>query len=184
VCLPEGGVGVPRWSAGSRVIMMRIDRTALEDALSHAVGRQITSQIAFKPSISASHSAARSWMRMLFMIAKELLGSNSLMSRATIAAPLTDAFTQALLMAADHPDRGLIAADAKYIAPQHIRAAVDIIEAEPQLPLTVSSLAAGCHVSARALQQGFGRHLGVSPMTYLRQVRLRRARQELLERDP
>jgi transcriptional regulator GlxA family with amidase domain len=101
-----------------------------------------------------------------------------------IAAPLTDAFIQALLMAADHPDRGLIASDAKYIAPQHIRAAVDIIEAEPQLPLTVSSLAARCHISARALQQGFDRHLGVSPMTYLRQVRLRRARRELLDRDP
>ncbi len=184
LCLPEGEVSVPRWTAGSRVIMLRIDRGVLEDALSQAVGRQITSQIAFKPSISASNSAARSWMRMLFMIAKELLDPNSLLSQPMIAAPLTDAFIQALLMAADHPDRGFIAADAQCLAPQHIRAAIDIIEAEPGLPLTISSLAARCHVSVRALQQGFGRHLGVSPMTYLRQVRLRHARQDLLERDP
>jgi transcriptional regulator GlxA family with amidase domain len=50
--------------------------------------------------------------------------------------------------------------------------------------LTVSMIAARCHVSVRSLQQGFRRHTGMSPMTYLREVRLRRAHQTLLESDP
>lgn len=51
-------------------------------------------------------------------------------------------------------------------------------------PLTVSSIASRSFVSVRSLQQGFRRHLGTSPMAYLRAVRLRRAHQTLLESDP
>src|SRR4029077_2536294 len=51
-------------------------------------------------------------------------------------------------------------------------------------PLTVSSIAARCHVSVRSLQQDFRRYLGTSPMAYLREVRLRRAHQSVLESAP
>jgi methylphosphotriester-DNA--protein-cysteine methyltransferase len=37
------------------------------------------------------------------------------------------------------------------------------IDFNPVLPMTTSVLAAQCHVSARTLQEGFQRHLGVSP---------------------
>jgi transcriptional regulator GlxA family with amidase domain len=50
--------------------------------------------------------------------------------------------------------------------------------------MTVSSPAARCHVSARSLQEGFRIHLGISPMTYLREVRLRRAHETLRRSDP
>src|SRR5262249_45129147 len=60
----------------------------------------------------------------------------------------------------------------------------EIIEAEPYLPLTVPSLARRSHTSAHALQEGFRRHRDTSPMAYLREVRLCRAHQTLLESDP
>jgi AraC-like DNA-binding protein len=62
-----------------------------------------------------------------------------------------------------------------YLAPRVVRIAVQVIEAQPHLPLTVSSLAAQSHVTERALQQGFRRHPGMTPMAHLREVRLRRA---------
>jgi transcriptional regulator GlxA family with amidase domain len=61
---------------------------------------------------------------------------------------------------------------------------VQIIEEEAHLPLTVSSIAARCLVSVRSLQQDFRRYMDISPMAYLRNVRLRRAHQCLLETDP
>jgi transcriptional regulator GlxA family with amidase domain len=61
---------------------------------------------------------------------------------------------------------------------------VEVIEAEAHLPLTVSAIAGRCHVSVRSLQQDFRRYLGTSPMAYLREVRLRRAHQSLLQSDP
>jgi transcriptional regulator GlxA family with amidase domain len=58
------------------------------------------------------------------------------------------------------------------------------MEAEPHLALTLASLAGRCRISSRALHQGFVSHMGISPMAYLRQVRLRRAHQELLASKP
>ncbi|WP_457145791.1 helix-turn-helix transcriptional regulator [Mycobacterium sp. URHB0021] len=76
-------------------------------------------------------------------------------------------------MGSDHP-----------YAPSAVRTAVEVIETEAHLPLTLSSIAARSHVCVRTLQQGFQRHLGTSPMAYLREVRLRRAHQTLVESDP
>jgi transcriptional regulator GlxA family with amidase domain len=48
----------------------------------------------------------------------------------------------------------------------------------------VEALAQHCNVSARALQQGFRRYKGTTPMALLREIRLERARQDLLEAGP
>jgi AraC-like DNA-binding protein len=65
-----------------------------------------------------------------------------------------------------------------------VRTATDLIEASPDLPWTTSTLASQCYVGARVLPKGFQQHLGVSPMAYLRGVRLRRAHEDLRAGDP
>jgi AraC-like DNA-binding protein len=60
-----------------------------------------------------------------------------------------------------------------------IRHAVELLEEGPSEPWTTVRLATEVHLSVRALQEGFRRDLATSPMTYLRQVRLRRANQAL-----
>jgi AraC-like DNA-binding protein len=184
ICVPEGELAVSRWAGGGRMIALRMDRNVLEDALSDAIGRQLASRIAFKPTISAAVSAGRSWMHMLLMLRHELFQSDTVLTQPLIAQPFLDTFVRTLLLAADHPYRDVLATEAAQAGPRSIRTAIQIIEAEPHLPLTVSALAARCHVSARALQQGFQRHLRMSPMTYVRQVRLRRAHRDLLDSDP
>jgi AraC-like DNA-binding protein len=184
ICLPEGELIVPRWSAGCRAIMLRVNRNALEDIVSDAVGRQLTTQIDFKPTMATTRGPARTWMQMFTVFAQDLFRADSALSQPLVAAPFVDSMLHALLLAADHPYRSALGEQAKFVAPQTIRPAVDIIEAEPHLPLTVTSLAARCNVSSRALQQGFVRHMGMSPMNYVRQVRLRHAHQELLASDP
>jgi AraC-like DNA-binding protein len=184
VCLPEGELGVRRWRAGSRMIGLRVKRHILEDALSEALGRQLTTQIDFKPSMVTTKGPARTWMEIFSVLARELFRPDTALCQPLVASPFIDSLIHATLLATDHPHRQLLAAQAKFVAPQTIRCAVDIIEAEPHLPLTLSSLARRCHLSVRAMQQGFVRHLGLSPMTYLRQVRLQRAHHELLASDP
>ena len=184
ICLPEGELLVPRWHAGCRLIALRVSRNTLEDTLSEALGRPLTTQIEFKPSMVTTRGPARSWMHMFSVFAQELFRPDSALAQPLVATPFVDSLLHALLLAADHPYRDALAERTKLVAPHTIRPAVDIIESEPHLPLTVASLAAECHVSSRALQQSFIRHMGMSPMTYLRQVRLRRAHQQLLESDP
>lgn len=65
-----------------------------------------------------------------------------------------------------------------------IRTAVEHIHAHAHEPLTVSDLARIADLSVRGLQEAFHRTLDRSPMQYLREVRLRRAHEDLLRASP
>lgn len=63
--------------------------------------------------------------------------------------------------------------------PATLQRAVAFIEANPDLDLAPADVARAARVSPRAVQLAFRRHLGTTPMAYLRRVRLDRARAEL-----
>lgn len=65
-----------------------------------------------------------------------------------------------------------------------VRRAVEFIEANADRPLTLSDIAAAAGVGPRGLQHAFRRQQDVTPMGYLRRVRLRRAHDELRQADP
>jgi AraC-like DNA-binding protein len=173
-----------RWAAGSRMIAVKIDHGVVDDALSDALGRQVTPQIDFQPTVSTASSAVRSWLDMLLMVAGQVFRPGSVLTRPMVGLPLVDSLVRGLLLVADHPHRDAIAAEPKMVGSRTVRAALHIIEEEAHLPLTVSNLAARCHVSVRGLQEGFRRHLGISPMAYVRDVRLGRAHVMLQQSDP
>lgn len=70
------------------------------------------------------------------------------------------------------------------VAPATVRRAVAHIDAHAHEPLRLGDIAAASGTSARALQYGFRRHLGTTPLGYLRRVRLELARKELQRADP
>ena len=180
---PEGDPGA-RWPEGTRLLGVRIDRCAVEDALSDALGRQLMSQIDFTSCMSVKAGAARSWINMLFVFVEQLFRPGGVLNEPLAGLPFVDSLVRGLLLAVDNPYRSAITGETHVVSPRAVRAAVEIIEDEAHLPLTVSSIAARCHVSVRSLQEGFRRYLDTSPMMYLREVRLRRAHETLLESDP
>jgi AraC-like DNA-binding protein len=183
VLAPEGHTA-SEWAAGTRMIALRFDRCVVDDALSDAIGRQVTSQIDFAPVMPISSAVTQSWVNMLVLFTKQLLRPDNLLNRPLVGLPFVDSLVRGLLLATKHPHRDALSRDEKSVGPHAIRTAIEIIEQEAHLPLTLSSIAARSHASVRSLQQGFQHHLGTSPMSYLREVRLRRAHQTLLESDP
>lgn len=69
------------------------------------------------------------------------------------------------------------------VLPRSVRRAVAFIESTIDLDVGLGDIAAAARVSPRALQYGFRRHLGISPMAYLRRDRLSQARVALLGAD-
>ena len=65
-----------------------------------------------------------------------------------------------------------------------VRHAVEYIHAHAAEPLTPADIAAAAGMHTRTLQTSMKEHLGTSPVSYLRQVRLDRAHRELLESSP
>lgn len=179
---PEGTAGVDGYVG--RLLAVMIDRHALEDALADALGRPVTSQIEFEPIMSATTQAVRSWIAMVSVFTEQLFRPHSVLHEPMVGMPFADSVVRGLLLATDHPYRTILEGEAPEPPPRVIGAAIEVIEAEPSRPWTVSTLAARSCVSVRSLQQGFQRHLGTTPMAYLRDVRLRRAHQTLLESDP
>jgi AraC-like DNA-binding protein len=183
VYTPEG-LGTLQWEESAEILLFKIDQPAVEDALSDALGRQMTSEPDFAPLMPINNAPARSWINMLVLFAEQFFHPDGLIHQPLVGMPFVDSLVRGFLLAAEHSHRNALMARGRSVAPRAIRTAVDVIEAEAQLPLTLSSIAARSQVSVRALQQGFKRHLGMSPMAYLREVRLRRAHQTLIESDP
>jgi AraC-like DNA-binding protein len=183
VYAPEG-LSALHWDAGTQILLLKMARHAVEDALGDALGRQLRSQPDFAPLMPTNSAATRNWLNMLALFTEQFFYPDGLLTQPLVGMPFVDSLVRGFLLAADHSHRSALMEDLKPVAPRVIRAAIDIIEAEAHLPLTLSSIAARSQVSVRSLQLGFRRHLGASPMSYLRDVRLRRAHQALLESDP
>ena len=183
VCAP-GGLSGARWVAGTRMLSLLMDRGAVNDALSDALGRQVTSQVDFTPVMTTTAGASQNWLNMVALLDEQLFRPDSVLNHPLVGLPFVDSLVRGFLLAADHSLRDALTGGEGLAAPRAIRAAVEIIEEDAHSPLTLSSIASRSFVSVRSLQQGFQRHLGTSPMAYLREVRLRRAHQTLLDSDP
>lgn len=191
VIAKPGSVGVyqPEGKAGmcgyvGRLLAVMIERHAVEDALADALGRSVTSQIDFESVMGTTTHAARSWITLVSLFTEQLFLPGSVLHQPMVGMPFAESVVRGLLLAADHSYRAMLDSDATEPPPRAIREAIEVIEAEADRPLTVSALAARSYVSVRSLQQGFRAHVGMTPMEYLREVRLSRARQDLLVCDP
>lgn len=75
-------------------------------------------------------------------------------------------------------------ADRQDAHPRTLRLALDFLEEHAGQDIGVSDVARDAHVSVRAVQLAFHRHLDTTPMAHLRTIRLRRAHEDLIAADP
>jgi AraC-like DNA-binding protein len=184
VVYPPDGAGAARWAAGSKVTCFKIEHHAVEHALRNALGREVTSRIDFTPIMPMTAPATQGWINMLVLFKQQLIRSDGLLHQPLVGMPFVEALVSGFLLAAEHSQLGDLMRGARLVAPRVVRTAVEIIEEEAHLPLTVSSIAERCHISVRSLQESFRNYMNTSPTAYLREVRLRRAHHCLLESDP
>ncbi|MEW2585363.1 AraC family transcriptional regulator [Streptomyces virginiae] len=77
-----------------------------------------------------------------------------------------------------------VLADTRDATTETVRRAVAFIESDPAAEIGLADAAAAAGVTPRALQYAFRRHLGTTPMAYLRRVRLAQAHADLVAADP
>ncbi|TQS45082.1 helix-turn-helix transcriptional regulator [Cryptosporangium phraense] len=75
-------------------------------------------------------------------------------------------------------------AGAGWAGPAVVRRACAYLQEHAEQPISLEQLAEAVGTSARTLQSTFRRYLQVTPMGYLRRVRLERAADELRAADP
>ena len=181
---PEVHTVLPYWSAQTRLLCVKFDRSVVDDALRDAVGNTATTQINFGHTMQIHSGGGRAWAQMAMMLYDQVWRPDSILHEPLVGLPFIDSLVRGLLVVADHPHRSAVVKPVRPMRSRLVETAVEIIEAEAHLPLTVSSIAARSRGSVRSLQQAFRRELEMTPMAYVRDVRLRRAHRALVESDP
>ena len=90
-----------------------------------------------------------------------------------VAEAVIDAFAGAPVIDVVLPD-----------GPATMRLAQEWMVANAHRPITVTNVSDAVGIAVRSVQASFQKHAGMTPMTFLRQVRLYRARAELIAADP
>ncbi|PTL74271.1 AraC family transcriptional regulator [Rathayibacter caricis DSM 15933] len=91
----------------------------------------------------------------------------------------------ALRLLAAFPHRPVaVPADVLRPSNAHLLRAAEFVHAFASSPISLSDIATAAALTPRALQLAFRRHFGRTPLGYLRDVRLDRARDELRHADP
>lgn len=181
---PDGRTTLHGWAGGGRLFGLKIERRALEETLAELTDRPVRSIVPVGPSLDLTAGPGRQWWGLTRTLVDLAQDPGGPLGRPLVALPLARTVIAAFLHAADHPYRDLLARRPAAPRPATVHEAIDLLEAEPGHPWTVTELARRVGVSTRGLQAGFARHVGVAPMAYLRQVRLGRAHADLRAADP
>lgn len=149
-----------------------------------AVTEHTSTEFRFLAMAPVSPALEAYWGRLVRLARSQLTGPN------TTYYPLVTAELYRMLVASvlqvfpNSTMTGLAPAGPGHVAPNVVRRAMDHIEAHADRPLTLHDIAAAVGVGPRGLQHAFRRYEDVTPMAYLRRVRLQRAHAELQQADP
>lgn len=125
--------------------------------------------------------AGRAWQRTVDYV-------RSVLDEQSLSTPLVVSTARrtlaATLLAATDPPSEPTWTERHDATTRTVQRAIVFIETNPDLDIGVAEIAAAAHVSPRAIQLAFRRHLGTTPSAYLRRVRLDRARADLLAAEP
>lgn len=181
VFLPSQPASV-HWSDDCLQLAMKIDKDALEREMSKLLGRSVTGTIDFDLGLDLRRPAILRFVRALHFLRDELR-SEGLATTPLGLAQLEGIVLTSLLLGQHSNYSDELHAEARGMHPRAVRVVVQMMDAEPASERRLGDYAAAAGVSARALQDGFRRHLDTTPMAYLRDVRLQRVRTELKVSD-
>jgi len=159
------------------VLTAQFDKRALEDELAALLGHQLSAPLEFAFPLPGTPTAAS--LRRAIELLRDDAGQHAPLRRRMDSLAMA-----ALLFGQRHNYSDELRMPGGGQGPRTIRAAVATVEERPLDIVTVADLARASHLSVRALEAGFRRHVGMPPMAYVREIRMRRAHEDLLAADP
>ncbi len=167
---------------GCDQIMVKIDRTLLENVCAQHLGHPLREPLEFRLGFEMSSRGGVSWQALVSWLVSEFEQGAPMLGSSLVSAQVEHLLVTTLLMAQPNNYRDELLNPAPSIAPRHVRRVEEYIQAHADEDLTIGDLAACAKVSTSALFAGFREFRSTTPMAYLKSVRMQRVRDEL--RDP
>ena len=178
--LQPGGDIELTWAADCRMLSVKVDRAVLEREMDAALDRQVASPLPLSASFATGTGPGRSWFALVRLLLSESHGPEGLLDQPQMARHWRDLVISGLALTVELP----YSHEPSARRPRTVKRALDAMHAEPARQFTAADLAAIAGVGVRVLQESFKRHVGVSPLTYLRRLRLDGVHAELMKADP
>ena len=172
-----------RSAPGSERITLSISKATAMTQLAALLGDIPSRRLEFAPEFDLGTAPARRLRRQVdFAIAELDDAGPEGMNPVTLGMYEQLIVTSLLLGQPNNYTAALQRLENK-VAPGDVKRAIDFIEAHLQLPVTLTDIVRASGVPGRTLLEHFKDHRSVSPIRYLRNARLARAREALMRAD-
>jgi AraC-like DNA-binding protein len=155
-----------------------IDPEALSKTLAALSGISAVGRLKLDFSDFGSRPEARMSRKLVRLLVEELDAEESIPSPLVIAE-LEQAILVAFLCGNSHNYSSLLDGRPPGAAPWQLRRVEEYIEANWDQPISIEALAVVANASARSIFHSFKEHRRYSPMNFVKQVRLKHAREML-----
>jgi AraC-like DNA-binding protein len=167
------------WDGDCGQICVMIPRQTVHLELETMLDRPVTKPIEFATAMELTSDPGKAFTDALHLVERQSEGADSLLGHPLAAENIERLLVDSLLLAQPHNYTDALSGPRRPAAPPAVQQAIELIRDCPEQPWTTATLARRVAVSARSLQEGFQRCVGVPPMRYLREVRLNYVHDEL-----
>jgi|KBSMisStandDraft_5_1062788.scaffolds.fasta_scaffold188328_2 AraC-like DNA-binding protein len=167
---------------GFQQVVWRVDPQVLTGKLSAITGGALSQNIEFDAALSLDSADAAEFTSILSATLAHISRTPS--RSPLVLAELEQLLIVALLSGAKHNLRLLLDRNPPAPAPWQVRRAEEYIQANCGEPIDIESIAAVTGSSVRSIYRAFRASRGYSPADFVKQCRLRKCRDMLLNAEP
>lgn len=171
------------FAPGCTLMIVKMDRVAVERAAVKLLSRPLREPLVFDLAMDPGKPRAATFWNIAAMLVGELARPGTGLKDAPVATQVELLMINALLNAQPF-DLVATPTEKTRIAPRHVKLAEAYMFAHADEEIDLDALCGAAGVSRRTLYSGFRQHRGTSPMSYLKDIRLERVRQALLNARP
>jgi AraC-like DNA-binding protein len=184
VAISPGVDQVMRAHPGAARLSVSIRGDAMQRQLAAFLGEAPPKPLRFDPAVQLEERHGRSLAGMLRWTALDFEANDGILANPLVASQFEQFVMNWLLLAQPSNYSAVLRGRSPCIASRDVRRATDFIHANLAQPITLADLVKVAGVAGRTLLKHFRDVHGLSPMRYVRNLRLERAREELAAGSP
>lgn len=169
------------WNRDSSMLIYRVDRKLVERKLSAVICGSLRDPIVFATKLNHHSASGAGWLRAVRFLLDDLDGNKSFLNFPHAAEAFDDNLVMSLLFGQKHNYSHRLGNGFPKAAPKSVRRVEAYIQENAGNAIFIEDLIRVSQGSARALYSAFRYYREISPMKYLRKVRLENVRQDLLD---
>lgn len=161
--------------------VLRLDWSLIMQTAASILETPMTGSLNLSPTVDLLTAEGRLINCVVQTIIGGMRNNGPLLQSPIAMSHLTQSLTQLVIRMIPHRLSHHLNKNTSQIAPWHVRDAIDFMQTHISEPITMLEVASAVGVSLRALETGFRTFKETTPASYLRTIRLRAVRNDLLD---